>query len=53
MVNDEAAVNRRNALMTAAGIALSLRNPHEASAANTVTATMTVNTFEGDLIAFR
>jgi hypothetical protein len=47
MVSEEAAVNRRSALMAAAGIALSLRNPSAASAANTVTATMTVNTFEG------
>jgi len=47
MLSEDAAVTRRGALMTAAGIALSLRNPSAASAANTVTATMSLNTFEG------
>jgi len=50
MMSEDAAVNRRSALMTAAGMALSLRNPSAASAANTVTATMSVNTFEGKLL---
>ncbi len=51
MLSEDAAVTRRGALMTAAGIALSLRNPSAASAANTVTATMSLNTFEGKLFA--
>jgi len=47
MTHESAAVSRRNALVTAAGVALTLHTPEKANAAGTTTATFKINTFEG------